>query len=561
MLSHIAPTDNDYQTGNVFSRIWVKIMLAVGIAVCSIMTVFIINIEKRSYDHAQQDIAAQQKLITEGQAVLLSEHVFEADSLATFRILSGILANPSITGVRIDYATGGEPILLGDIDDGLLYELQINHYDDTTDELYRLGTITTASTTRFLAQKFRERSKQLLLMILVVLGAILLITALCIHYFVGIPLGKIVTNINATSKDGIKPIDWSSGDEMGYVVKQLNFLQEQQRLRESGLQKAIDDNEEREKRRINSLVNATLEGIVILNNQTILEMNEPMASLLGSSIPQLMEQPLEQLFNQEILAFLDSDISGDEVLPFESTLHSGLASDQDESGIYVEIHLRPIEYGADNAVVAVFRDITARVHAEKEMRYLARYDSLSGLPNRCYFMDELDAILTEGEVADRDFAVMYIDLDYFKEVNDTLGHEAGDEVLRRMGDIMKSLCADRHFSARLGGDEFAVIYNWNPIPSGIDASDSVHPLSPFNPQHFAERTLELVEQCRQAMSLDGNFGVSIGIALQHKGSTIDPDLLTNADAALYASKADGRNTFTLYKSDLPLQRHIHTIAV
>ena len=175
--------------------------------------------------------------------------------------------------------------------------------------------------------------------------------------------------------------------------------------------------------------------------------------------------------------------------------------------------------------------------AEREHRitHLAFHDSLTGLPNRTYFRQQLEADLTRaGKMGDK-VSILCLDLDGFKSVNDTLGHPTGDALLHQVGDILSELAVDGLVS-RLGGDEFAVIL------SDRDDAD--------RPRALAQ---DILDRLRQPMRVDGHqvaSGASIGIAIS-PGDGADPDtLLKNADLALYRAKQDGRGVFRFFEPAL-----------
>ncbi|WP_304560357.1 putative bifunctional diguanylate cyclase/phosphodiesterase [Sphingomonas immobilis] len=172
---------------------------------------------------------------------------------------------------------------------------------------------------------------------------------------------------------------------------------------------------------------------------------------------------------------------------------------------------------------------------EHHITHLAFHDSLTGLPNRTYFRQQLEADMTRANKMGEKVTVLCLDLDGFKSVNDTLGHPVGDELLRRVGEILSKLAVDGLVS-RLGGDEFAVIL------AGRD--------DPDRPRVLAQLVLD---HLRQPMRVDGHqvaTGVSIGIAIS-PGDGEDPDtLLKNADLALYRAKQDGRGVFRFFEPAL-----------
>lgn len=184
--------------------------------------------------------------------------------------------------------------------------------------------------------------------------------------------------------------------------------------------------------------------------------------------------------------------------------------------------------------VATYEDITERHQAEARIAHMARHDPLTGLPNRLLLRERLEHMLTEGLTHQQDTAVLCLDLDNFKNVNDTLGHPVGDALLREVAARILGLVREYDVVARLGGDEFIVV---QPAVSGDEAG------------RVAERLIEALEEPYQ---LDGHLvviGASIGIALASE--TTDPDdLVKNADLALYRAKSDGRGTYQFYQPEM-----------
>ena len=162
-------------------------------------------------------------------------------------------------------------------------------------------------------------------------------------------------------------------------------------------------------------------------------------------------------------------------------------------------------------------------------------DALTGLPNRVLFCEELDRALARVHRGER-IAVLYLDLDHFKRVNDTLGHLAGDELLHQAADRIRNCVRDIDFVARLGGDEFAVILTSLDQPSDAAALAT-----------RIDRTL------KPPFDLHGHsatVGVSIGISIAPNDTSECDQLLKNADMALYGAKDNGRGTYHFYEPDL-----------
>jgi diguanylate cyclase (GGDEF)-like protein len=169
--------------------------------------------------------------------------------------------------------------------------------------------------------------------------------------------------------------------------------------------------------------------------------------------------------------------------------------------------------------------------------YLASHDALTGLPNRMTFLDRLENALDRARRSPNPVTVYSIDLDHFKDINDTLGHAAGDLLLIQVAARMRSVLRRGDTVARLGGDEFAM------IQTGID-----------QPQTAAALAERIIAELSQPFDLNGQeavVGTSVGMALHGPGDTTSPQqLLTNADLALYAAKHSGRSTYRFFQEKM-----------
>ncbi len=183
--------------------------------------------------------------------------------------------------------------------------------------------------------------------------------------------------------------------------------------------------------------------------------------------------------------------------------------------------------GELEAYAVSYRDLTERKRLEARLAFEARHDLLTGLPNRQQLSEELDAIISTGRSA----AVMFCDLDGFKVVNDSLGHDVGDEVLHGVADRLRTAAREDDIVGRLGGDEFLVVCH------DVTADEEIAAV--------AQRLLNIIGQPIRVRGRDHVVSVSIGVALSD--GTIDGrELMQRADLAMYASKQAGRNRVTMY---------------
>lgn len=206
--------------------------------------------------------------------------------------------------------------------------------------------------------------------------------------------------------------------------------------------------------------------------------------------------------------------------------------DELQNGRFVSVTHRSLPSGGS---VATHEDITERRKAEEHIAFMAHHDVLTGLANRVQFRRRLEDAL-DGLEAGASFALLYLDLDNFKTVNDTLGHPIGDALLAQVAGRIKTCLGPRDSAARLGGDEFAI------IQMGAEREGDTGEL--------ARRIVEVIAQPFRIEAYDLAVGVSVGIALAPRHGA-DPDqLLRKADIALYRAKWSGRGTLRFFETGM-----------
>lgn len=184
-------------------------------------------------------------------------------------------------------------------------------------------------------------------------------------------------------------------------------------------------------------------------------------------------------------------------------------------------------------------EIKQRFDIENKIRKLAFFDSLTGLPNRDLCNNRLDHILVHAKRSQTKIAILFIDLDNFKAVNDTYGHDAGDYVLKESARRMSSRIRVDDTLARIAGDEFIIILETLSNPNSISA--------------LAEDLLATIEQPFSVDDNEAHIGLSIGIAIYPSDGETAEELIKNADTAMYHAKNEGKNTFRFFSSELDQQ--------
>ncbi len=287
--------------------------------------------------------------------------------------------------------------------------------------------------------------------------------------------------------------------------------------------------------------------LTIDNNGCVQRINQPLMDLLGYSAEELTGLEVDKLFGQ---GFYENAIMRDLHMDGLVWNVETLLRTKDGGEIPVLLsgsHIRT-EGGANGGLVCVAKDITERVRNERQIRELAYYDSLTGLPNRRMMLERVNRSLSWARAQDKQLALLYLDLDRFKDVNDTMGHDVGDALLRQVSDrLLRTVRLGDHVAhpaktnphgaiSRFGGDEFIVLLAM--ISKAEDAAV------------VARRILQAMSQ---PFRLDGReffTGVSIGIAIHpHDGDSADV-LLRNADTAMYNAKGRGRNGYAFYSPSM-----------
>jgi diguanylate cyclase (GGDEF)-like protein/PAS domain S-box-containing protein len=284
-----------------------------------------------------------------------------------------------------------------------------------------------------------------------------------------------------------------------------------------------------EARRLQELADAALEGICIHVDDRILDANQALARLLGLNVQALIGRPIWEFVPTESRASVLDHLASGSIERYE-----GEVLRSDGQRVPVEVYGRPIDYFGRCARVAAVHDLTQRKEAEARMRHMALHDALTNLPNRVLFVDRLQLALDGARRSGDGLAVISLDLDRFKEINDVYGHATGDLLLKEVAARLVSVTGgDVNTVARLGGDEFAII---QPTPQ--------HPTAPGQ---LAQR---LTAALSTPFDVDDKLlstAVSIGIAMFPKDGASAATLLQFADVALYRAKAEGGGIHRLFE--------------
>lgn len=309
------------------------------------------------------------------------------------------------------------------------------------------------------------------------------------------------------------------------LMLQLERLETTKRLlqdQSAKLQSSQDDLAEK-----STALETTLEhmnqGIIMVDSRhAVAVCNSRAIEMLGLPADLVRTRPLLKdliAYRPDVLRAVDPDMAGRTTV-YERRL---------ENGRILEMEAVPL---ASGGIVETFTDITDRRSSEERIRYFAHHDNLTKLVNRVVFQEQLEAAIGLADRSRWRIAVLYLDLDGFKHVNDTLGHAAGDELLVEVAVRLRSSVRDSDTVARMGGDEFAIIQPFIDQPAAATG--------------LAERLVALISQPFDIEGVQCTVGISIGIAVYPQDAGTTGELLINADKALYRAKALGRGRFEVF---------------
>jgi diguanylate cyclase len=353
------------------------------------------------------------------------------------------------------------------------------------------------------------------------LGALLMTLAICSHHFTAMGAAALLPDPtiavpNTALPSGLLAIAVALATLI-IVALALAGAATEMRDRRRG---------ELEAERMRGLANAAVEGLLVCDADQIVTVNNSLARLLGSSPDSLVGAKLEQMVpdpavRANLIERPDHPLEGD-------LLHA------DGSAVPVEFILRPVDFGGRPHHAIAVRDLRARKQAEQHIRFLAHHDALTGLPNRNAFSKRLDREIDEALSTGARLAVLCLDLDRFKDINDVFGHAVGDQMLQVFANRVTALLESGQTMARLSGDEFAII-----LP---------HLSSPATAGRVAENILQELRTAMTTADADSLLATSIGIAVCPDDAADRQTLMSHADTALYRAKNEGRGVHRFFEA-------------
>jgi diguanylate cyclase (GGDEF)-like protein/PAS domain S-box-containing protein len=281
----------------------------------------------------------------------------------------------------------------------------------------------------------------------------------------------------------------------------------------------------------NILESINTEVIMVVDSHRRIQMINESVNIFGYSPEEVIKKTTD-------LLYLDRRVDKDHPNEIRDSVnkigfHIGQATGRKRTGETFPLEIMTVSLKGSEGVVVVIRDITERRQTEEEIRQMAYHDSLTGIPNRKLFSDRLNIALAQAERNQKKVGIAMLDLDNFKDVNDTLGHVMGDLFLKAMAERLSAELREGDTVARFGGDEFMLI-----LPDLKVTEDAI------------QVAQKIVDSFCKPFLVDTHqlvITTSIGIAVYPNDGTDEGMLLKNADIAMYQAKQAGRSRYELYK--------------
>lgn len=292
--------------------------------------------------------------------------------------------------------------------------------------------------------------------------------------------------------------------------------------------------------RIKSILNTVSEGIITFDSEGKVQTFNPAAEkVFGCPATEIIGQHVVELFprkrHEKFRRIFDRKVAHGQSNMMGKPMELN-GYNRQKGKFPMEITISSTQVGQERIFTAVLRDITERLQTVERIRHLAHHDTLTGLPNRHLFTDRLHHAIKLAHRYDRALVLMFIDLDKFKPINDTLGHEAGDVVLIEVAQRFRKMIRESDTVARIGGDEFIIL---------LEELDTVE-----IGEVVAQKVLDCLKEPITAAGRECVLGASIGMACYPDDTMDAEELMRYADEAMYAVKTSGRNGFRRYDCKL-----------
>ncbi len=512
-------------TRSVESRFLAIIAIAVGILVIPLLGLFLALSSERSAKELDDHI----EILLAANAQALAKPLWDFDLESAEQIAAAITSDKAITKVRVRDVSGGINVSMPPMPSWPKGGVQSRYRPiiyKTLDGPKTVGTITVYFYRLDVFSTLRQAEGAFIGIFIIAILAMVGAAILGNRIMIVKPLLKLTAAIEATRRLGSRHhVDWNSNDEMGRLAQSFNAMQTQLEQEERELKIA-----HRRATDIYNLTPAMLfsidenDRITGVSDYWLLATGYAREEVVGKHFADLVESPVRGAYlvhrhgpgDGKVVECTTRFVCKDGRIMDVLIVESGKAAGDCETGLSL----------------SVMTDVTDLKQSEARVRRQAVTDHLTGLLNRQGFESALDEEIRETDARQGELACIFVDLDRFKWINDNLGHQAGDTVLRRLVELMEQQLPPTATAARIGGDEFAVL-----LRSDNAEEDALA---------LAHRLCGMLEEPLLVNGSTVRLSASIGVALYPRHAHNAAELLQKSDMAMYTKKRDGKNGALLY---------------
>jgi diguanylate cyclase (GGDEF)-like protein len=503
------------------------VIAVAGVAIGSLL-IFVVA-ETLTFQSLQRSLENRMGRTAAVNAQVLATPFWNLDTRNIESAIGGLMTTPDIVAV-VARGQGGEVLArTGSAGSehplGTLLTVRPVRYE-SRGVVHEVGQLELYFTDESIHRELSRRLSLDLVLFSALLLAVVMSVVVAVKTSLGTPLNRLLASIRQGEAEAVRrPVEWSSRDELGIVIQEYNNMLRRQSEAEA------------ETVRKSALLEATLQnmgqGICVFDDELNLTVHNDRYLELLHHNPETVHPglALEEIIRANIArgeyGEVDAEAFVADRLSIARSASAGSTHRFERERLdatVLEVSFNPMPGGG---FVSTYTDITERREFEGRMHHLALHDVLTGLPNRTLFHDRLEQALAAAARRGDGVAVLFIDLDRFKDVNDTLGHDFGDKLLKEMAVRLQEATRGSDTAARLGGDEFGV------IQTGLIGAERSAIL--------AQRVIEALGKPIQLAGRTLFVTASVGVTLYPEDGVEPEALLKNADLAMYAAKGEGRN--------------------
>ncbi len=350
-----------------------------------------------------------------------------------------------------------------------------------------------------------------------------------------LPNGKSTPVIMVTSLEDENSVNLAfEAGATDYISKPINWAVLRQRLRRLIRARHTEIILDQSESFARSIINHAIEGIITIDINGIVRYINPAAEQIFGYMPsEIIGENINMIIPELSYRDYDNFDINDKFIHMTKEI---IGQRKDTSTLSIDLTVSKFYVEEKYFFTIILRDITEQKRYEEMIRHQAFYDSLTNLPNRLLLKERIELEISRAKHTGQKVAVMFLDLDRFKLINDTLGHDIGDKVLKEIAKRLKSCVREDDITSRIGGDEFVIL-----LP-GITHEENVG--------RIANKILNTIKQPLIIDNHELYLTISIGITICPNDGEDDEVLLTNADIAMYRAKEKGKNNFQLYTPSL-----------